>query len=756
MADYNREEQSLSGHPPADVKKRDRIKFLTQEVKSNVREVLRHDDGEQATVQNEILEDAAFDPQRVLETENKPKPSLGERLSHGAKNVVSAVKNPKAASRNNYTRHAASKIADHPHDRSTAFDDELLDAHDALADAKESSGLSTQQDPVAAGPGANAAGVHEAQSRVQRIEQQREDLKTGWILGRQVMRVKVVRPIISKPDRAQFLDNSGQPGQPPHLQWGRYLGHLILWYTQSFTAYRIDDFDEPPFDLRELVLTVERLAAVSTPWQTFFTKVRDVYRWEDPRRTTQIMLTYWILWYFQHLATFGLAYVIYITIRNKLYPTNVEAIRESVQRSKDQSAKVRAWGELIQKHGGNDWIEPFFDAIGPHLQLQLGDLAILLERLQNFYRWERPRQTWLSLSLFFCCFVFSLLSSMELFIRLVSFVAGCYFFYGFPIAANYPRYRHVVSPLSWMVWGIPDSAELAIDQLQQKVVVRDAMRLPGLEQEKEALHAHQVSGIEPGFGSSSLHDDVLNTQNLPNRSVSPRTSSLLNDIRASDSLTFKTIILPDHAAANLTLTRTHIIIEPHTKSSLSHPYSSLLEVRKVDLNANSNQSSSSSDTNNLSRSAHVAKRLEKSVNMQLLPDGLGFVFLQEGGQGNGHLSELQDRQIASRTQEHATVDTQKPAPEPNSSRLPINPPHVGPEPESIAKSSSSRHRSHKTEVSLVLNKSDRDKIFTVVIAWSGLKWQPLYSMNRQNRLGNRDAQGEGNRNLDDAVKKALS
>ena len=40
-------------------------------------------------------------------------------------------------------------------------------------------------------------------------------------------------------------------------------------------------------------------------------------------------------------------------------------------------------GELIDKHGRDDWIEPLVDHLGPYIQLQLGDVANILEVLSK-------------------------------------------------------------------------------------------------------------------------------------------------------------------------------------------------------------------------------------------------------------------------------------------------------------------------------------------------------------------------------------
>lgn len=715
---------------PAAISKRDRAKFLTQELKSSVRSLLHHDRKESSDLQDEFFEDTAFNPQKALEPTEPAKPSMGDRLSLGARTVANTLKNPKAVGRNNYTRHAVAKIANHPHDQADGFDNELLDAHDNFTDVQHQ--FDSQDGNEISRDSTNAADVANAQSRVDRIEQQRDDLKTGWTLGRQVIRVKAVRHTRQRPERSEYLVPAGANSTDQHLQIGSYLGHSLLWYTDSFTAHRIDDYDAPPFDLSELALTVERLAAVSTPWQTFLFELREIYRWNNPQRTARYMVAYWVLWYFQQLTTFAITFVIYRTIRNKFSPTTVQSIRERVRRSTERSAKVRAWGELVQKHGGSDWVEPLLDGIGPHLQMQVGDLCMFLERVQNFYRWEEPRQTWLTLVMFSVSLVFLSLVSTQLCVRLLWLIVGSWFFYGFPIATNYPRYRHVVSPISWIFWLIPDAAELAIIQLQRKVTARDNARAEQLEQKSQRGSHYSAQPLATGPGRTILEDH--SSHEGPEVERSPKMLNAFPQASSSDRLEFKTVLLPAHVSGNVVLTRSHIEFESQSGPLLSYPFTSILEICKVNLNKGTDQSTTSDNTNKLSRTAHMSRSLEKSANVQISPDGLGFIFLQE--------------QVTS-------------------NKLPVYGPETPRHLRSGGGNPSSRdgNDEQKISITLILNKTDRDKIFTVILGWSGMQWQPLYSMNRQNKLGARrsgtgkaeTAEGgeDMNGNLDDAIKRAL-
>ena len=50
-----------------------------------------------------------------------------------------------------------------------------------------------------------------------------------------------------------------------------------------------------------------------------------------------------------------------------------------MERSQERGSMAYRLGELIDKHGREDWLEPLIDELGPFLQLQLGDLASILE-----------------------------------------------------------------------------------------------------------------------------------------------------------------------------------------------------------------------------------------------------------------------------------------------------------------------------------------------------------------------------------------
>lgn len=50
-----------------------------------------------------------------------------------------------------------------------------------------------------------------------------------------------------------------------------------------------------------------------------------------------------------------------------------------MDRALDNESKASKFGELIDKHGRDSWLEPLIDDLGPYMQLQISDIANMLE-----------------------------------------------------------------------------------------------------------------------------------------------------------------------------------------------------------------------------------------------------------------------------------------------------------------------------------------------------------------------------------------
>ena len=576
----------------------------------------------------DIFTDAAFNPDLALDG-NPPNKveTLKGKIHEGIHVSKQAIIHPRRNIRSQATKTTAGKLSQvHDPIVSISRDQELLEAQDDLSKELSSTVDHFNQE-------LHDSKVEDARKRVEKLESERATLKSAWTLSRHVMRARVVRPMPFKPRKAEFI-SPATIDRPERFEWERWLAYLALWYLRDTTAQYIDDFNEPPFDIGDLTRIVERIAITSAPWQAFFVDLRKVYRWEDPKRTAKWAVLFWTLWYTQHLVGYFYFWVVYSTIRNRLYPSSVQSLRESVRRALDSEAKAQAWTDLVHQHGGQDWIEPMVNSLGPLIQLHLGDIADFLEVLTNFHRWVLPRKTAGSVLFFTVCLSITLLADMAFCVKLFTFIIGIMFFVSFPIRSRYPKYRILMNALRWIFWDIPTHAELGIIELQEKSIVRDAEWL-----DQQHLDKLSSSDNDSDFGETASHAHGTRTLQRPER----------YSFRAYS----------DTHKGTLIVTRSGFQYRQGTMK-YKHAFSDISEMRKSD----------------------VENKRDKITGFQGSSAGLKFVFL------NGHV------------------------------------------------------------LSLIVRQTEQNKIFNLVLGWSGLKWQTL--------LMERHADPNTKRtNLDRTIKRAI-
>lgn len=156
---------------------------------------------------------------------------------------------------------------------------------------------------------------------------------------------------------------------------------------------------------------------------------------------------------------------------NYYYPSSLKDLRDGFERTIDRGSTAFKVGEMMDKHGSNDWLGPLVEGLGPSLQAHIADFASLLEALSNFYNFENPYATTSSLCLVAALFLVSALGDAKLALKIWWMTVGLLFFVSFPIASRYPRYRHLVAPWKWMIWDVPTHAEWSFQYLQERAAV---------------------------------------------------------------------------------------------------------------------------------------------------------------------------------------------------------------------------------------------------------------------------------------------
>ncbi|MCJ1285422.1 hypothetical protein MMC26_004762 [Xylographa opegraphella] len=564
------EDDSKKKEPGLRAKAKEKTKALLH-IHDHEDPVRSEDDQTRATILSNINDDPAFHPNRVEDEAGKqlekPISTVGKGL-HNLHSVGRAIIHPRKTAQSKAHRKTAEKVARMQKPQlSDAADLEFLEAQGAL-----DSGTSVD---------GTAAGFNERE-KAKLLEEHRDSTLVAWTT-KHIDRVAAIHKLhIKWPDAEAFIQRD-EKGNVKRYRWERWLGSNIIFYTQNFSAQYIDDFDELPFDIDQLRDHVERLVMASAPWQKWAMDVRSIYRWENPRRTGAWLAIYTVLWYFQFEIGFLWLYIIYVVLKNRYHPSSVADLQASVRRSQGLEGTALHFGELIEKHGRDNWLEPLVDELGPYLQLQLNDLANMLEVLANFYAWKYPRKTMATLCLFAVCLLISVCADLVFCLKIFWFLAGGAFFVTFPIASHYPKYRLLVSPFKWVFWDVPTNAEWSFAYLRRQAqVVREKLIARQVETDFLDEDAHPPLAAYSGHLTTTTADSDSDSDTSPSppfhtppSTSSPPSLPPILSFPASHASHPGHLILSPSA---LTFRPTHPTI--HAAAAFTIPYASLAEMRK--------------------------------------------------------------------------------------------------------------------------------------------------------------------------------
>ena len=205
---------------------------------------------------NNIIGDPAFNP-RTIQSQRQRGKRDGVKATLGSiGSLIQGMKNPKEALKDKATRTTAGKLSksQRPY-LSRAADAEFLDAHDNLsrAESSRSSGQVTSDED-------HSESVGEYRDKLQAMKAQRESLLVGYTTSRHVTRVRVVpKRHLDFPERNTFFKRRREGEATNTYDWLKWLGYVLVWYTQDFSAQYIDDFDELPYDIDSIRRHIERI-----------------------------------------------------------------------------------------------------------------------------------------------------------------------------------------------------------------------------------------------------------------------------------------------------------------------------------------------------------------------------------------------------------------------------------------------------------------------------------------------------------------
>lgn len=71
-------------------------------------------------------------------------------------------------------------------------------------------------------------------------------------------------------------------------------------------------------------------------------------------------------------------------MKGRFYPPTIPDLRNKLERSEDTERQAQDLSELIEQHGARGWVDALIQKAGPTMQLQLEDLADLMEVLTKY------------------------------------------------------------------------------------------------------------------------------------------------------------------------------------------------------------------------------------------------------------------------------------------------------------------------------------------------------------------------------------
>ncbi|KAI9183608.1 hypothetical protein H9P43_004526 [Blastocladiella emersonii ATCC 22665] len=300
------------------------------------------------------------------------------------------------------------------------------------------------------------------------------------------------------------------------------LGGELQRHIYSFATSRVDTLEDEQFAWTELRANAERVFAALQPLPEFLGFVQGVVLWESPVKSAFFMALYFSLVLGEHatsllasafvltlayyglsqeraLAAMGLRCLYLDAQRQPAFADASRAKHVEDRKNPATAAAVGGPGAALLAQLADPNASPLYgsnlastvrsavhgaaaaggasagtgkrpdlgikDTVLAAVQLQVHDLADILEKLHNMVTWKRPHAT---------LFMLVQLAGMATLVHVLSYnvlakVLGVYvgviLFVLLPLQVKFPRYRRMFSLTQIVLWPFPTHAEWAIEEL---------------------------------------------------------------------------------------------------------------------------------------------------------------------------------------------------------------------------------------------------------------------------------------------------
>lgn len=260
----------------------------------------------------------------------------------------------------------------------------------------------------------------------------------------------------------------------------------ILAMVERHAPEELDNSPDQTYRESKTRSHIERLYLIAPFWERFLYGVRRVYRWDNPSRTSSIMMIYFTLWYMDLIPTAFFCMLIFYICQFRFFPPSASYLHEQVRARMARGVDADRLAERLRRRSRLDVLEiykRFAIAYGQEAQLACGDVADFHEKVKNLILWRNPTATWRTLTHMTITTIMVTILPSWLIWKIIFFFLGFTFFILLPLQSHYPRFRRPLSPIWWALWGAPTDAQFAIQLLRRRHLERQYAKHPPTEAE---------------------------------------------------------------------------------------------------------------------------------------------------------------------------------------------------------------------------------------------------------------------------------
>ncbi|KAE9976878.1 hypothetical protein BLS_001803 [Venturia inaequalis] len=438
------------------------VKEKTKVAKTKTKKLLHIDNTNQqlnddaSHISEKIQQDPGFNPDATVNAESSTLGQIKDQLPDNRHDLKEIIRHPQKATQGKAERTLAT--SEQPY-LSRSDDEEFLRTHEKLE--QQSAALSDDQVK-------NDEPWGVTRKRFDELEESRESKKVAWTLSRYVHRARVLAPAEDSKfpvlSTCRWVSND-EPQGKYWSQWPRQTAVLLRQAWEHPPPIE-EQQKEMKWDRDLLLQETERIVMASSSLQKRISRLRRLWQWEQPRRSAAWFAIWLVVWYNNCVFTSMFCILAYNIARSRGQPERIQMLKESHDRIGDENATPDTFGEMINRHGSSDWLEPMIENIGPIIQPQIKVLADWMEMFANFYEWKTTRATAVLLSVTVSAIAISTFLSTEFIVRISTLAMIVGFFIDRPISWRAPDYYSVVAPMHWIFWDIPTHIETSFKYLR--------------------------------------------------------------------------------------------------------------------------------------------------------------------------------------------------------------------------------------------------------------------------------------------------